>query len=142
MLQSDGFEGYPAYARAHPGVEWLGCWAHARRRFFEAADERPQTAGRALRLIARLYQLESAWDEAKVGAKRAALRQEHFATPLRRLRWLATALQARVRPKSGLGQACAYLLGHWAPLTAHLRHATPGSTPTPSRTPSGRASSA
>ena len=33
-----------------------------------------------------------------------------------------TALRARVLPKSGLGQACAYLLGHWAPLTAHLRH--------------------
>jgi transposase len=27
-----------------------------------------------------------------------------------------------VLPKSGLGQACAYLLGHWTPLTAHLRH--------------------
>lgn len=25
-------------------------------------------------------------------------------------------------PKSGLGQACAYLLGHWTPLTAHQRH--------------------
>jgi len=25
-----------------------------------------------------------------------------------------------VLPKSGLGQACAYLLGHWEPLTAHL----------------------
>lgn len=33
-----------------------------------------------------------------------------------------TALQARVLPKSGLGQACAYLLGHGQPLTAHLRH--------------------
>ena len=32
------------------------------------------------------------------------------------------ALQARVLPRSGLGYACTYLLGHWAPLTAHLRH--------------------
>jgi hypothetical protein len=24
--------------------------------------------------------------------------------------------------KSGLAQVCAYLLGHWEPLTAHLRH--------------------
>ena len=31
-------------------------------------------------------------------------------------------LQKRVLPKSGLCQACAYLLGHWALLTAHLRH--------------------
>jgi transposase len=122
VLQSDGYEGYPAYVRAHPGVAWVGCWAHARRKFHEALAERPQTAGRVLRLIARLYQLEAVWDEAKVGAQRAALRQEHFARPLARLRRLVTALQARVLPKSGLGQACAYLLGHWQPLTAHLRH--------------------
>lgn len=108
--------------RAHPEVEWLGCWAHARRRFFAAANERPKTAERVLRLIGGLYELEAKWDEAQVGNKRAALRQEQFAAPLRRLRWLVTALQARVLPKSGLGQACTYLLGHWQPLTAHLRH--------------------
>lgn len=122
LLQSDGYEAYAAYVQAHTGVEWLGCWAHARRRFFEAAAERPKTAERVLRLIGRLYTLEHKWDEAEVGEKRAALRQEHFARTLSRLRRLVTALRARVLPKSGLGQACAYLLGHWEPLTAHLRH--------------------
>ena len=122
VLQSDGYEGYAAYARAHPGVEWAGCWAHARRRFFESGAERPQTAERVLRLIGQLYALEREWDEAGVGEQRAALRQQHFARPLARLRRLVSALQARVLPKSGLGQACAYLLGHWAPLTVHLRH--------------------
>jgi hypothetical protein len=71
-------------------------------------------------LIGGLYALERAWDEAKVEETRAALRQEHFVRPLWRLRRLVSALQARALPKSGLGQACAYLLGHWAPLTAHL----------------------
>ena len=122
LLQSDGYEAYAAHARAHPQVEWLGCWAHARRKFFEAATERPRTAERVLRLIGRLYQLEAAWDAAQVGHQRAALRQAHFAQPLARLRRLVTALQQRVLPKSGLGQASAYLLGHWTPLTAHLRH--------------------
>lgn len=122
LLQSDGYEAYSAYVQAHAGVEWLGCWAHARRRFFEAAAERPKTAARVLRLIGQLYALEQQWDEANVGEQRAALRQEHFARPLARLRRLVTALQARVLPRSGLGQACAYLLGHWKPLTAHLRH--------------------
>lgn len=122
VLHSDGFEGYPAYVRAHAGVEWVGCWAHARRKFFEAAAERPQTAQRVLRLIGRLYQFEAEWDQTGVGEQRAALRQEHFARPLARLRRLATALQARVLPRTGLGQACGYLLGHWVPLTAHLRH--------------------
>ena len=31
-------------------------------------------------------------------------------------------LQRKALPQSGLGQACVYLLGHWAPLTAHLQH--------------------
>lgn len=57
-----------------------------------------------------------------VGERRAALRQEYFARPLQRLRRLAAALQAHVMPKSGLGQASAYLLGHWDPLRAPLRH--------------------
>lgn len=100
----------------------MGCWAHARRKFFEAAAERPKTAQRVLRLIARLYQLEREWDEANVGVERAALRQARFARPLYWLRRLALALQAKVLPRSGLGQACGYLLAHWAPLTAHLQH--------------------
>ena len=75
-----------------------------------------------LRLIGRLYALEAEWDEANIGAERAALRRLHFADPLARLLRLVRALQARVLPKSGLGQACAYLLGHWRPLTAHLDH--------------------
>jgi transposase len=122
VLQSDGYEGYAAYARAHPGVAWAGCWAHARRRFFEAAAERPRTAERVLKLIGQLYALEAEWDQARVGEQRAALRQAHFAPPLARLHRLVAALRARVLPKSGLGQACTYLLGHWAPLTAHLHH--------------------
>jgi len=73
-------------------------------------------------LIARLYSLEREWDDAQVGEKRTALRQEHFAHPLHRLRRLASALQARVLPSPDSVRRCAYLLGHWRPLTAHLRH--------------------
>ena len=122
LLQSDGYEAYPAFARERDGVVWLGCWAHARRYFFEAAAERPRTAERILRIIAQLYRLERQWDEAQVGAERAALRKKHLARPLYWLRQLAVALRARVLPKSGLGKACTYLLDHWEPLTAHLRY--------------------
>ena len=123
VLQSDGYEAYPAYVRTRPKVVWVGCWAHARRKFFEAQAERPADAARVLGLIARLYQHEREWDEAQVGDRRAALRQEHFARPLAELKALAQELLAGpVLPQSGLGKACAYLLGHWAPLTAHLQH--------------------
>ncbi len=64
ILQSDGYEAYPAHAREHADVQWVGCWAHARRKFFEAVAERPKTAERILQLIAQLYRHERAWDEA------------------------------------------------------------------------------
>lgn len=121
LLQSDGYEAYPAYVRTHPGVTWLGCWAHARRKFHDALTEAPARAGFVLRLIGQLYHYESAW--AKAGpALRAALRQGHFGLTLSLLRRTAQRLQQLALPRSQLGQACAYLLGHWAPLTAHLQH--------------------
>jgi len=122
LLQSDGYGAYPAFAREHEGVAWVGCWAHARRKFFEALGHSPKAAQWVLRLIGRLYALESQWDETKVGEQRAALRAEHFARPLRWLKRVARRMQARTLPKSELGKACTYLLNQWEPLTSHLKH--------------------
>jgi transposase len=123
VLQSDAYSGYRSYVRLHEGVAWVGCWAHARRRFFEATGEKPKAVQLVLRLIGQLYQLEREWDEAQVGDDRAALRQEHFARPLRWLRRVAVGLRSQVLPRSLLGKACSYLLDHWDVLVAHQQHA-------------------
>jgi len=88
LLQSDGYEAYPAFVRTHPGVTWLGCWAHARRGFFEAQAEAPRLVDFILRTIARLYRHEAAWDAAALTdpLARAQARTIAFATPLRWLR--------------------------------------------------------
>ena len=132
VLQSDGYEAYAAYARAHPAVVWVGCWAHARRKFIEAQGENPKATRVAPKLIARLYRLERVWDEADLVAERvrhreerARLRARHFARSLKWLHALALSLRERVRPKSGLGEACHYLLAQWAPLTRHVEHGQP-----------------
>ena len=122
ILQSDGYTAYPSFARAREGVAWVGCWAHARRYFFEALSEKPKAVQLVLRLIGQLYQLERQWDEENVGEARAALRQEHFARPLRWLRRVVLGLRTQALPRSLLGKACSYLLDHWEPLTAHLRY--------------------
>ena len=75
ILQSDGYEADASYARAHPGVVWVACWAHARRKFFEAQGENPQAVRVVLRLIARLYRLEREWDEAKLAPAARAQRR-------------------------------------------------------------------
>lgn len=125
LLQSDGYEAYGAYARSHPMVVWLGCWAHARRYFFEAQSEQPRIATAALRLIARMYRREREWDERQLSAgerARERLNPGGLARTMHALRRLTLWARARVLPKSALGKACDYLLGQWEPLVAHLHH--------------------
>ena len=74
VLQSDGYEAYAAYERAHPEIAWVGCWAHARRKFIEAQGENPKAARVALKLIGRLYRLEREWYEADHVAGRGCAR--------------------------------------------------------------------
>jgi hypothetical protein len=124
VLHSDAYEAYPAFAREHPEVIWVGCWAHARRKFFEAQEQAPKPARVVLRLIARLYRLESEWDRAGINepAARAQLRGVGFTRSLDWLNRLARRLRESVLPQSLLGKACDYLLAHWEALTAHVRH--------------------
>ena len=43
IMQTDGYEAYPCYARSRVGeIRLAGCWAHARRGFFEAREESPR----------------------------------------------------------------------------------------------------
>jgi transposase len=129
VLQSDGYEAYAAYERTHPEVAWVGCWAHARRKFIEAQGENPKAVRAVLKLIGRLYRLEREWDEAdhaagreRDAAGRARLRSHHHERTLSWLHALALGLRERSRPKSGLGVASGYLLSQWTPLTRHVEH--------------------
>lgn len=125
VLQSDAYEAYEAYARNHPGVTWVACWAHARRVVFEAREEHPRIATALLRLIGRLYQRESQWDRDNLTAEQRAIERakpEGLARTLKSLRRLAAWARERVLPRSQLGKACNYLLNQWEPLSAHVRH--------------------
>jgi len=122
ILQSDAYGAYASHERRHEEIVRVGCWAHARRYFHEALDRHRKPAELVLRLIGRLYRLEDEWDEAEVGDRRAALRQEHFARPLRWLRRIALGLARKALPQSELGKACTYLLNNWDVLVAHQNH--------------------
>ena len=124
ILQSDGYEAYANYAKARENVTWACCWAHARRKFVEVqADGKNKAARVMIKLIARLYRREREWDEASLTPQeRATQRSTRHAGTLRWIRQLAEKHGARALPKSGLGEACAYLLGHWKELTVMLTH--------------------
>jgi transposase len=54
----------------------VGCWSHARRKFYEAAIARNKTAREALFRIHRIFELERAWSGVPP-AKRRELREAH-----------------------------------------------------------------
>lgn len=122
VLQADQYGAYASHERKTEGIVRIGCWAHARRKFHDAIEERPKAANLVLRIIAKLYQLEREWDEANVGDTRAELRRQHFARPLRWLRYIVRGLAKQALPQLQLGKACAYLLNHWDVLIAHQNH--------------------
>lgn len=123
ILQSDGYGAYEAYAKQHAGVTWVACWAHARRKFFEAEKEWPKAVRVVLLIIGWLYECEVCWDENKLNAaQRQRHRAKHYPRKLYWLKKVATGMRERVPPKSGLGKACDYLLRYWGALSAHVDH--------------------
>ena len=57
LLQVDAYSGYDAVLLQNRIVA-VGCWAHARRRFFKALDGDKTNAAAALAMIGRLYEVE------------------------------------------------------------------------------------
>lgn len=121
-LMVDGYPGYAAACRSH-GITRLGCWAHARRKFFDAARLQPKgKTGRpdqALAMIGKLYRVErDARDLDPV--QRHQLRQHQARPVLDQIQaWLSKTLP-RVAPKTKLGQALHYLQAQWPALIGYL----------------------
>ena len=122
-LQGDGYQAYASLAKIRDAIEYVGCWAHARRKFHEALQESPVAALHILRLIGHLYSYERQWKEQGrcAPALRASLRNGHYGLTLSLLRRSAERLAQRALPKSLLGKACSYLLNQWESLAAHCR---------------------
>lgn len=121
LLHSDGFGAYESYAKEHPEVTWLTCWAHCRRRYYEAKDDAPKAVHFVLRLIGGLYECEQRWAQLPEAELRRH-RQEYYPRKLYWLKKVVTGLRARALPKSGLYKACDYTLRFWTPLVEHLNH--------------------
>lgn len=114
-LMTDGYDGYNALARIE-GIERLCCWAHARRRFVEAARVQPKgkrgRADEAIEMIGQLYGIERRHKDASDEVRWLA-RQQHSLPVLATLRvWLERNMPA-VTPKSALGKAMSYLHEYW-----------------------------
>jgi len=130
-LQADAFGGYDGIYAGEAGgqVTEVACWAHARRKFYEARSSDPAGSAQALAHIKLLYGVEKqARQEAgesrgDLVRDRHRLRQERAAPKLEQFRaWLESQRAEHggpVLPKSPLGQAIQYALNQWAALCVY-----------------------
>ena len=85
------------------------CWAHARRKFFDARLSQPREVHYILGLIAQLYDIEDEIRPANPN-ERLAARQKRCVPILDRLESFLREQQAEALPKSQYGKAIAYTL--------------------------------
>ena len=121
-LQADAYSGYDAVFReSKGGLLEVGCWAHARRKFFDALETAKAPATDAINAIRILYVVErEARDLGLAPDQRMALRQKRSKPLLdQMLPWLK-AQQKAFLPKSPMGKAIGYVLNQWAALNRYL----------------------
>jgi transposase len=125
-IVADGYGVYQSLSRDGPGFRLAGCWAHARRKYVEAAENYPQPSNAMLELIGQLYDVErDAADAAEQGTRdlaeiRAELRTQRSRTLIDAIFALAEKTYSAVLPKSAIGKATAYLLNQRKPLCVFL----------------------
>jgi len=126
-LQTDGYGAYGSYARERnkreldagrvAAIDLAACWAHARRKIYEAKDEKPGLAAWLLHQIGLMYQIEREMRDRKAGPElREAVRASQTSMMLGRLEKVMKAKIAGLLPQSQLGSAFRYALGLWTEL--------------------------
>jgi transposase len=123
-IQCDGYSAYRSFAAERKGAVTLaGCWAHVRRKFFEALESSPRTGGWVLRQLQHLYLIESRLRETKAGPRlRHAVRTHQSQPIVERLQRVLLRLKTGGRhlPQSPMGTAMDYALGLWNSLQVYL----------------------
>ena len=135
-LQADAYGGYDGIYHKGNVIE-VACWAHARRKFFDAKDTDGRRATQLLAMVAELYAVEDAAKEniqlllkqnPKATRKereqiRLALRQERSKPILAKIKTWLDAESQLVLPRSPMAQAINYTLNQWDALNRHTEQA-------------------
>lgn len=121
-LMVDDFAGYKALFAQ--GVTELGCWAHARRKFFDLhAASGSEVAREALARIAPLYRIEAQAHELDAD-QRHAHRQQHALPRLQSLKAWLDEVRPQVAGNSGTAKALDYTLRRWQALVRYVEDGT------------------
>ncbi len=130
-LHSDAFAGYDRLCSSGR-VQQVLCWAHARRKFFEARTVQPEPAHTALAYVGRLYGIERQAqtltehldlrrqkDRDRWHAARCELRQQQSVSILAEFHDWLSGPHLDVLPKSPVGMAINYVHSRWESFTRY-----------------------
>lgn len=122
-IQTDAYGVYDSLRRQRPAqLKRLGCLAHARRRWYTAAEEGFPEAIWFIAQIRQLYRLEDQMRDASAAARHAARRDQAPALwRAMKRRALELGANPRLLPKSSLGKAVNYFLKEYTALVGYLR---------------------
>lgn len=123
IVQCDAYAAYSSFVKKRTEITLAGCWAHARRRFFEAQQQAPQRTAWLLRQIAHLYHIESSLRKNKSSpAQRLAVRQSQSQMIYERIHrvLIRFKISGHYLPSSVMGQAIDYTLSNWQRLGVYL----------------------
>ena len=123
-VMGDAYSGHNQLL-ARDDILALFCWAHVRRKFYDAADRARRDA--MLFLISQLYGIENDLTHS-TPVDRRAVRQQRAIPILHQIKTLMEHWHAdpAVLPQSGIGKACAYALKRWDGL---MRYCDIGAAP-------------
>lgn len=122
-LQTDGYVGY-SKAVKRKDIIHAGCFAHARRYFYEAMkqNKKSKTAYKALSYIQKLYTIENDLRGKKLSDDEFIRKRKQAANPVLEEfhNWLKS--QSGILPESKTGKAIKYTISEWDKLTKYLEH--------------------
>jgi hypothetical protein len=128
-LQADAYSGYDGIFAGGNVIE-VACWAHARRKFFEAKETDGRRSAEMLALVQQLYAVEDEAKEKIAKLKestrqqrdqiRYEFRQEKSVPILAKIKTWLDAEQKLVLPRSPMAQAIGYALNQWSALNRYV----------------------
>lgn len=119
-VQGDCFSGNTSVVVHSAGrLEFVACWAHARRKVNEAKTYEKE-AEQLIAMLQALYDIETRAKEYSA-AQRQELRSHESLPILRAIRkWIDSPIIAEVLPKSDFAEAIRYIRNHWAALNVYI----------------------
>ncbi len=120
ILQTDGYSSYNAF-RADPNVITPGCWAHARRKFFDVVKSKSvgfAKASKIIRLMDNLFDIDAQSND----TERLARRIKESMPVVNEIKVIVDDCLLGPLPKGNMGKALTYITNQWPHLILFLEH--------------------